>query len=916
MNYFVKTALLSVIISVSGFAFAQTVSMSPELELIKQKGEYETLLNKLKEEFDKKSTQNHYDPVHAINLAWAYFYNNNLTVSLAIANKLEGRSRGASGEQGIYHSTLLLKAKIFEGAGDIHSASSYFDILNLMEKADMNPDFRNYFLAFYGNFLKIQGNYSAAENLLLQAWFNSNESNDYLAILSLIYLNDLYLEMGLLPNAIKFIGLGENKIEANSTTDPLFLKILNSQNQYALYKSKSETTINLDFNLLENQAMPLEFRWLAIKNYVKYFDETQQNENFEKAYLSVEKYFVGNHPVKAQLLYHRANNFYYNAEYKESLKNINSAEKIVKKHFSLEYPGYQKLLELKAINEWNLNEVDKAAKNFERSIYLQKVQYLKQFIFLSESEKELFYQNNKQSEIVYTQFVSDNHEKRPELLGNLLDHQIMFKGLLFNAQKDFSENALKNPQNKDLYRKYITLKEQLITVKKADDVISGNISSLYDSLSSEVSLIEKKLSISNVLNSGLDLDKLSLTWDDIKYNLERGEVLLNAIRSPEFDKATGQIDYSNYAYYILGIGRNSSQPGILKLSASNLDNRAWNFYKNTIQFQLEDTLSFGAFWGEIESVFRLKNSGKVYFVPDGIYNLINVSSLFNPNSGQFVFEYLTLDIIGNPSDILKESLQIDKSRKNAILFGYPDFGDNPVAENPAQVVQTFDFITSRTRGFTGIISELPGTRQEVIDINGLIDGKNMKSEILLGKRASETNFKDKLTYSTFSPSIIHVATHGFFSEDKNESDPLSLSGILLTGAQYAFSTPLIEKQMQGIHDGVVVEDGILLSREAMYLNLFTTEIVILSACETGQGVNNDGEGVYGLHRAFQTAGAQAVIMSLWKVDDEATKYFMTKFYEEYFQSSDKDTSIKYARQQTKQKYPHPYYWGAFVKVGL
>ena len=142
--------------------------------------------------------------------------------------------------------------------------------------------------------------------------------------------------------------------------------------------------------------------------------------------------------------------------------------------------------------------------------------------------------------------------------------------------------------------------------------------------------------------------------------------------------------------------------------------------------------------------------------------------------------------------------------------------------------------------------------------------------------------------------------------DRNQviQDPMLRSGLIFAGAN---------RTLRG--EKSTGENGLLSAAEASLLDLRETELVILSACETGRGEETNSEGVYGLRKAFLDAGAQNIIMSLWKVDDNVTQEFMSRFYEIWLHDK---TTIREAFNRTqldiKEKYPQPYYWGAFLLI--
>lgn len=176
------------------------------------------------------------------------------------------------------------------------------------------------------------------------------------------------------------------------------------------------------------------------------------------------------------------------------------------------------------------------------------------------------------------------------------------------------------------------------------------------------------------------------------------------------------------------------------------------------------------------------------------------------------------------------------------------------------------------------IDQLPGTGKEIDNISAILTSSGYKSTLHQTANATEKAIKE-----VKSPKLMHIATHGFFVKDvrannnKVFSVPLNNinENVLLRSGLMLANAGKIDVDGSG-------NNGILTAYEAMNLDLTNTDLVVLSACETGLGDIMSGEGVYGLQRSFEVAGAKAVIMSLWKVDDDATQLLMTSFYKHLY----------------------------------
>jgi CHAT domain-containing protein len=351
-----------------------------------------------------------------------------------------------------------------------------------------------------------------------------------------------------------------------------------------------------------------------------------------------------------------------------------------------------------------------------------------------------------------------------------------------------------------------------------------------------------------------------------------------------------------------------------------------------LQRQYDETKTFIA-PKELQSLLQIQNGTKsIYFSADGLFNKINPETLQITDSlGKYEYlgDLLSIHILCSSRDLLLAD-STRSNTKNASLFGYPDYTLN--INDQERLVKQYNLDTnslSYLRGedaVTGTYSFKPliATKHEVEDISNIFITKGWKVNVYTGARAMEEQIK-----RLQNPHVLHIATHGFFAQDiqaekqktfmgrdsrEVENNPLLRSGLAFAGAERT----RIDTTHQVLGS---LEDGILTAEEAQFLTLDSTELVVLSACETGLGTIINGEGVYGLQRAFRAAGAKCVLMSLWKVDDLATETLMKNFYKHWLNDGlNKHDALWQAKLDLRNDKSHPdwakpYYWGAFVLIG-
>ncbi len=546
----------------------------------------------------------------------------------------------------------------------------------------------------------------------------------------------------------------------------------------------------------------------------------------------------------------------------------------------------------------------------------------KNFYGFSEKERQQFYDNRISYNFeYYTGYALRRINTTPELSGWIYNNRIATKGLLLQSTEKVRLRIM-NSDDTELKNKFIAWrlkKNSLARMHQMPLYTQEEQNSTTQQLEEEINSLEKELSQKSELLATVASMNSRYTWQQVQKKLQDNEAAIEMIR---FRKKNGNALGDTIQYAALIITKKSAYPEYVLLTNGNdMEGKHINYYRNTVKNKLPDPSSYSIFWKKIADKLTQLSAAQpiktIYFSPDGVYQLISLNTLFNPASEKYLVDETSVQLVGSTKDlIIKKST--DRLPPSAVLLGFPDYNATPSADSLSYSLlsdQELPALDTTQRFLVGDqVTALPGTREEVNLIEKTLLQQRIPSIKLLGPNASEENIK-----AVKDPGVLHIATHGFFIPDLpsvdadiknntvvNNSNPLLRSGLLLAYCQSALSK---NKTI------ATSEDGILTAYEAMNLNLDQTQLLVLSACETGLGTIKNGEGVYGLQRAFQQAGAKTILMSLWAVSDEATQQLMTAFYDYWLvQKQNKHEAFKNAQQQLKKAYPEPYFWGAFVMI--
>jgi CHAT domain-containing protein len=575
---------------------------------------------------------------------------------------------------------------------------------------------------------------------------------------------------------------------------------------------------------------------------------------------------------------------------------------------------YIKALEEIAVQYYILNENNKASEYFSSLISNQMNIYMDLENSFDESLLQIKL-NELKEYFEYSFDVSSLEEHTYNLWYFLKGRELSKKLVISNIVYSSNDSLL------------INLFE---TVQKLNDILyeSYENPSLLSSIERDSIINLSKYNERKLISACGNIDNNRFYWKDVIENLSNNEVHVDIFKGL-FDISPVRISEESYYAYITKKGYLS--PELVYLGSESYFDSIYNYYSNYTQerpsnkeFSYRDifygNICYQNFWSKLEPY--LEGVSTVYFSSEGVYSKINSNVLYDSTTSSFLMDKYDIVYVSNVEDFVhqKENIQLYERPDDlyAVLVGNPTFllEDDVVvlaSNEPQSRSINQDELDSLQRGM--LLSDLPGTQMEVDLISDNLKSKGWNVELISGVDATETRVKN-----IEAPKILHIATHGFFFKDqemvkrsnmiskdnkKAVANPMTRSGLMFSGAENTMNGEILAD-----------DNGWLNSYEASLLNLRGTELVVLSACETGTGDVQNGKGVYGLQRAIRVAGAESLIMSMWEVDDKATQELMTYFYDYWIDKNmTKKDAFNKAQEKIREKYKHPYYWGAFIMLG-
>lgn len=460
---------------------------------------------------------------------------------------------------------------------------------------------------------------------------------------------------------------------------------------------------------------------------------------------------------------------------------------------------------------------------------------------------------------------------------------LLCKGLLLTASNNFKRSIVESKDSmliNDWNQLQFLRQAELLNMdfeKIGDFAIQNRADSL------EHSIAKRSIVYQHYMNTW------NVSWKDVQQQLQDDDCAIEIISYPK---------NKDIQYDALVLRKNDKAPVCVHIGKESFLSKEGS----DILFKRKSSF-IEAF---LKSIRPYLTPGNIFISMDGIFHYKNIEAMVADSEGNLLSDLYSIVRVSSTRDIAVSS---EKTYKSASLFGGIEYNitekernNNAKRYRIARENTPRGLLPSGKRNKKLRFEYLPYSLAEVKSIKDILSSQGFSTSLYTKKTACEDAFKDM---SGKSKQIIHISTHGLMNNVTDKSDdPMRQCCLLFAGAVNSLKS----KQVRQNSD---YQDGILTAAEIATLDLRGTDLVVLSACNTGKGrITSDG--VFGLQRAFKQAGAKSIVMSLRSVDDEMTARFMVDFYKQLAAGNDVRTAFATARKDMRRKYPDSLDWAAFI----
>lgn len=749
------------------------------------------------------------------------------------------------------------------------------------------------------------GNYKEAQRLILETMYISEQANDTLSLDYALRLMNLSQTYSGGKNPIRMLELLERSRAIQEQ--------LNIPNQN-VYLSTLEQIVDVKKLFPDQNKQDVETQMLDIIEQRK----KQQGENSKEYLTSINNlvlfYLFNGEAEKAEEWWNASFNV---MQHSVQLRNL-----------------YLNVLINGADVKLRLNKKEEAYALCRQAFGLLQEEIRNSFVLFSEEEQENFWKSKNVSVGYFLSLVDEIKEHDRTAPGFAYNCVLFSKSLLLNSSGSIhqaivnSEDSLlidwwnafleykklaiemqsiKNEWMLEIARDHPLSTEQEIqeAIMQSEDKEAIDLWNSFAEIKNEVHRQEKEIIAASAAYKEAQ-DELNVEWQDIQQALQPDEVCIEFIHFEHSFVDNWKASTSD-RYAALVLDKNADYPIMLTLCSTEelkqaIDDSPYDFHA-----------VYPLVWQPLEKY--LEGKKRIFLSPTGLLHNVSFAGMKNANKTRLTTLH-KIHYLLSTKDVMayREKSETKASKeKTAAFFGGADFSlsDQEIQEGNAD-------LRNRGQGF----DFLPGSKQEVIRIANYLSGLDWDCSVFTDKKATEERFKS--LSSIHSPQLIHLSTHGFYlsnpnidrasdvlSREKNSKYHLSehslmRSGLILSGGNKAWL---------GDDSDEKEDDGILTALEVSNLNLTNTELVVLSACETGLGDVDTNEGIYGLQRAFRLAGVKQLLVSLWKVPDKETLELMLEFYQEWSRDIPVKEALDKAQTTLQARYPDsPEKWGGFILI--